>query len=158
MDKKVDIGLTPAQRQAVIKVLETLLADEVALYFAARGSHWNVVGVHFGPLHAFFEEQYDAVDQIMDDVAERIRALGGKAPATLAGYVSAKRVDEGAGEAKTAKDMLEGLLKAHEHIIRELRKDVDVASDNGDEGTADFLTGLMEQHEKTAWMVRAHLE
>ncbi len=156
--EKIDIGLTVKQRETVINLLQTLLADEVALYFAARGAHWNVVGVHFGPLHAFFQEQYEAVDEIMDEVAERIRMLGGKSTSTLDVYAKAKRVDDKAGQTKTADEMLKSLLGVHEHVIRELRKDVDIASDNTDEGTADFLTGLMEQHEKMAWMVRAHLE
>ncbi|MFT4101955.1 MAG: DNA starvation/stationary phase protection protein [Burkholderiaceae bacterium] len=156
--EKLDIGLTVKQRETVINLLQTLLADEVALYFAARGAHWNVVGVHFGPLHAFFQEQYEAVDEIMDEVAERIRMLGGKSTSTLDAYVKAKRVDDKAGQTKSAEEMLKSLLGVHEHLIRELRKDVDTASDNKDEGTADFLTGLMEQHEKMAWMVRAHLE
>ncbi|MFT3801205.1 MAG: DNA starvation/stationary phase protection protein [Burkholderiaceae bacterium] len=156
--EKLDIGLTVKQRETVINLLQTLLADEVALYFAARGAHWNVVGVHFGPLHAFFQEQYEAVDEIMDEVAERIRMLGGKSSSTLDAYVKAKRVDDKAGQTKSAEEMLKSLLGVHEHVIRELRKDVDAASDNKDEGTADFLTGLMEQHEKMAWMVRAHLE
>jgi starvation-inducible DNA-binding protein len=151
-------GLTAKQRASVIKTLEPLLADEVALYFATRGAHWNVVGMGFGAFHKFFEAQYEQLDDIMDDVAERIRALGGLAPATVAGFAKAARVKEGAGEAKNAEAMIKGLLTMHEHIIRQLRKDVEVASEATDEGTADFLTGLVEEHEKMAWMLRAHLQ
>jgi starvation-inducible DNA-binding protein len=158
MIMEMNTGLSAKQRQAVIKALEPLLADEIALYFATRGAHWNVVGMGFGALHKFFEAQYEALDDIMDDVAERIRALGAKAPATVAGFGKATRLKEGAGEAKNAEAMIKGLLAMHEQVVRQLRKDIDVASEATDEGTADFLTGLVEEHEKMAWMLRAHLE
>ncbi|MGE0799030.1 MAG: Dps family protein [Lautropia sp.] len=154
----INIGIPNKDRQAVVKLLQPLLADMVSLYFATRGAHWNVVGPNFGPLHAFFEEQYDMIDEEMDQVAERIRSLGEPAPSTLSGYVKSKRIADDAGEAKTAKAMLTGLLAAHEALIRNLREDADASSKHGDEGTADFLTGLMEAHEKMAWMLRAHIE
>lgn len=153
----INIGIDTKKRQVVIDLLQSLLADEVALYFNARGAHWNVVGENFGALHKFFEEQYEALDIIMDDVAERIRALDGRANSTLAEFGKVKRLKEGVGNAKDARAMLEGLLAGHEFLIRELRKDIEKAEDSDDQGTADFLTGVMEQHEKTAWMVRAHL-
>lgn len=154
----LNIGIASKDRQAVVKLLEPLLADVISLYFATRGAHWNVVGPNFGPLHQFFEEQYEALDEEMDDIAERIRSLGENAPATLSGYVKAKRGTEVAGEAKTAKAMLTALLEDHEQLIRHLRADANAASEHGDEGTADFLVGLLEDHEKMAWMLRAHLE
>jgi starvation-inducible DNA-binding protein len=153
----LNTGLNNKQRAAVIKTLEPLLADEIALYFATRGAHWNVTGIGFGAHHQFFEGQYEALDDIMDDVAERIRSLGGKAPATVAGYAKTSRLKEGAGEAKDAEAMFKGLLAMHEQLVRQLRKDVETASEQSDEGTADFLTGLLEEHEKMAWMLRAHL-
>ncbi|HVL56297.1 MAG TPA: Dps family protein [Burkholderiaceae bacterium] len=152
------IGLSSEQRQQVINALERVLADVIVLYFGARGAHWNVVGPNFGPLHEFFGEQYEQLDEEMDEVAERIRALGGRAPATIEGYARAKRIDEGAGEAKSAADMIGGLLGGHEALIRQLRDDIEVAERNRDDGTADFLTGLLEDHEKMAWMLRAHLQ
>lgn len=155
---KPNIGLPDKARSAVIKVLQPLLADEVALYIATRGAHWNVTGPNFGALHGFFEDQYEALDEILDDVAERIRSLGGEPDATVGAYARAKRIDDGAGSAKSAKAMIESLLSAHEAIIRQLRKDEEVADEANDEGTADFLTGLIESHEKMAWMLRAHLE
>ena len=158
MEMKPNIGLSDKSRGAVIKVLQPLLADEVALYVATRGAHWNVVGANFHALHKFFEDQYEALDEILDDVAERIRALGGLAEATVSAYGKAKRIDDGAGSAASAKAMIVSLLKAHEAIIQQLRKDVDTVGDLNDEGTTDFLTGLMETHEGMAWMLRAHLE
>jgi starvation-inducible DNA-binding protein len=155
---KPNIGLPDKARNTVIKVLQPLLADEVALYIATRGAHWNVTGPNFHAMHKFFEEQYEALDEILDDVAERIRSLGGEPEATVGAYAKGKRIDDDAGSAKSAKAMIESLLEAHEAIIRQLRKDEDVTDDVGDEGTTDFLTGLMEEHEKMAWMLRAHLE
>jgi starvation-inducible DNA-binding protein len=155
---KPNIGLSDKTRSTVIKVLQPLLADEVALYIATRGAHWNVTGPNFHAMHKFFEVQYEALDDILDDVAERIRSLGGEPDSNVAAYAKAKRIKDNAGDAKSAKAMVESLLDAHEAIIQQLRKDEEITDDVGDEGTTDFLTGLMEEHEKMAWMLRAHLE
>ena len=155
---KPNIGIADKNRKAVSVLLANLLADEVALYIATRGAHWNVVGPNFGALHGFFESQYEALDEILDDVAERIRALGFSAPASVAAYAKAKSIDDSAGDAKSSIAMIEKLLAAHEAIVRELRVAAEKAGDYGDEGSADFLVGLMESHEKMAWMLRAHLE
>ena len=155
---KPNIGISDKNRKAVSAMLADLLADEVALYVATRGAHWNVVGPNFGALHGFFESQYEALDDILDDVAERMRALGFTAPASVGAYAKAKSIDDSAGDAGSATLMIEKLLAAHEVIVRELRTDADKASEYGDEGTADFLVGLMESHEKMAWMLRSHLE
>lgn len=155
---KPNIGLSDKNRKTVSALLATLLADEVALYIATRGAHWNVTGPGFGALHDFFETQYEALDEILDAVAERMRALGATAPATVGAYAKAKTIDDSAGEAASAAAMIEKLLAAHEKIIRTLRKSNEVADEAGDSGTEDFLVGLMEQHEKMAWMLRAHLE
>ena len=155
---KPNIGISDKNRKAVSALLANLLADEVALYVATRGAHWNVVGPNFGALHGFFESQYEALDEILDDVAERMRSLGNKAPATLSAYANAKSIDDTAGEANSAAVMIEKLLAAHESIIRSLRKSSEIADDAGDAGTEDFLVSLMEEHEKMAWMLRSHLE
>ncbi|TAG46732.1 MAG: DNA starvation/stationary phase protection protein [Betaproteobacteria bacterium] len=155
---KPNIGISDKNRKVVTDLLADLLANEVALYVATRGAHWNVVGPNFGALHKFFEDQYEALDDILDDVAERMRALGATAPATVSAYARAKSIDDGAGSAKGANAMVASLLQAHETIIKQLRKAEDVADEAGDSGTEDFLTGLMEQHEKMAWMLRAHLQ
>ncbi len=155
---KPNIGISDKNRKIVCALLADLLADEVALYIATRGAHWNVVGPNFGALHGFFERQYEALDDILDDVAERMRSLGARAPATVGAYAKTKSIDDTAGEAGAAAAMIEKLLAAHESIIRAIRKATDVADDAGDSGTEDFLVGLMEQHEKMAWMLRSHLE
>lgn len=155
---KLNIGISEKGRKSVATALAQLLADEVALYIATRGAHWNVVGPNFGPLHSFFESQYEALDDILDDVAERMRALGATAPASVGAYAKAKSIDDGAGSEASAAKMIESLLKAHEAIIRNLRKYEDVADEAEDAGSEDFFVSLIEQHEKMAWMLRAHLQ
>jgi len=155
----VNIGLSEGPRQAVAKILSALLADEYVLYTKTRNYHWNVVGPQFNDLHKFFEAQYEALDDVVDEVAERIRTLGGKAAATLAEFRELTRLREHPKQYPDARDMLGHLLADHEAVIRTLRADLEtVAEKHGDIGTNDFLTGLMERHEKMAWMLRAFLE
>jgi starvation-inducible DNA-binding protein len=155
-DMKTDIGISDSDRAAIVDILNRLLADEYVLYTKTRNYHWNVVGPQFNDLHKFFEAQYEAIDGIVDEVAERARALGGRAWGTLAEFAKAARLGEEPGQTPAAKDMLARLLADHEAIIRALRADlVTVGDKHGDAGTNDFLTGLVEQHEKMAWMLRA---
>jgi starvation-inducible DNA-binding protein len=154
-----NIALTEAQREGVVGILNTLLADEYVLYTKTRNYHWHVVGPQFNDLHKFFEAQYNALNTIVDDVAERVRVLGGQALGTLAEFAQQKRLKEEPGHQPPARDMLATLLVDHEAVIRQLRGDVETCADTyKDMGTNDFLTGLMEQHEKMAWMLRAFLE
>ena len=156
---KPSIGISHANRQAVVKILNSLLADEYVLYTKTRNYHWNVVGPQFNDLHKFFEAQYEELDDIVDDVAERSRALGGNAVATLAEFAQVSRLKEHPGQYPTADAMLANLLADHEAVIQSLRSDLATAMDKyADAGTSDFLTGLMEKHEKMAWMLRAFLE
>jgi starvation-inducible DNA-binding protein len=155
----VNIGLGPRQRQALVEILSRLLADEYMLYTKTRNYHWNVVGPQFNDLHKFFEAQYEALDAVIDDVAERARALGGQAVGTLAEFQSLARLKEHPGRYPAAREMLQDLLSDHEAVIQTLRRDLETAAEqHGDAGTSDFLTGLMERHEKMAWMLRAFRE
>lgn len=153
-----NIGLTAEQRAEVVEILHTLLADEYILYTKTRNYHWNVTGSNFSELHKFFETQYDELDTIIDDVAERVRALGSKTIATLREFSEKARLSERPSEYPNAQTMLATLLADHELVINHLRKDLQVCNDHNDAGTGDFLTGLMEQHEKMAWMLRSYLE
>src|SRR5439155_25072717 len=147
MRMKANIGLSDQQRGAVVKILNTLLADEFVLYTKTRRFHWNVVGPDFSELHKFFEGQYEALDDIVDEVAERARALDGLAGGSLAEFAQWTRLQENPGENPNEKGMLAELLADHETIIRALREDaVTVNDQHGDIGTNDFLTGLLEQH------------
>jgi starvation-inducible DNA-binding protein len=156
----VNIGLSDNNRRAVVEILQPHLADLHVLYVKTRNYHWNVVGSRFQPLHEVFEEQYDTLEETIDAVAERIRALGEKAPGSMTEFLAMARLkEEPAGNFPTADAMLQNLLADHEAIIRQLREDIRTTDEKyGDTGTADFLTGLIEGHEKTAWMLRAFLE
>jgi starvation-inducible DNA-binding protein len=152
-------GLSNEQREGVVALLNTLLSDEYLLYTKTRNYHWNVVGPQFNDLHKFFEAQYNALNDIVDDVAERARALGGNALGTMAEFLKSTRLQEDSGDYPEARLMLANLLADHEALIRHLRIDLETCADRyHDAGTNDFLTGLMEQHEKMAWMLRAFLE
>jgi starvation-inducible DNA-binding protein len=154
-----NIGLLEEQREGVVAILNTLLADEYLLYTKTRNYHWNVVGPQFNDLHKFFEAQYNELNEIVDDVAERGRALGGHALGTMTEFLKYTRLEEQTGYYPDARDMIADLLADHEALIRHLRVDLETCAEQyHDAGTNDFLTGLMEQHEKMAWMLRAFLE
>jgi len=153
------IGIAPANLQAVTVQLSKLLADEFVLYTKTRNAHWNVEGTDFHTMHIFFEQQYEQLDETMDSVAERIRQLGHYAPATLQSFLSLTHLTEKLGERNDSMGFIKELLTDHENIIIFLRENINkFADDYGDAGTSDFITGLMEEHEKMAWFLRAHLK
>ncbi len=154
-----DIGLSEANIQGVATILSRVLADEHVLYMRMRNYHWNLVGMAFGPLHELFQEQYEALANEIDDVAERIRMLGPAVPGTLTEMLQLATLTEQPGELPDDRGMVAHLVAGHEAIIRNLRQDVRAADEQYDDmGTSDFLTGLMERHEKQAWLLRAHIE
>jgi starvation-inducible DNA-binding protein len=152
------IGITPANLQAVASELSKLLADEFLLYTKTRNAHWNVEGADFHTKHIFFEQQYEQLDDIMDSVAERIRQLGHYAPATLQSFLQLTHLTEKLGQPNDSLGFIKELLTDHENIIIFLREKITpFANQYGDAGTSDYITGLMETHEKMAWFLRAHL-
>jgi len=152
----IHIGLSDKQRSAVIEILNLTLADTVLLYLKTRNFHWNVEGPQFTQLHQLFEQQYEQLDEAMDEIAERARALQGRAAGSMAEFSRLARLKETKGQL-SASAMLEELLADHESIIRQLRKDSSAAGECGDAGSEDFLVGLLQTHEKMAWMLRSHL-
>lgn len=156
---KPSIGLSSEQREGVINTLNALLSDEYILYTKTRNYHWNVVGPQFNDLHKFFETQYNELNLVIDEIAERVRALGGPAFGTVTEFSQHARLKEHPGRYPGARDMIANLLSDHESVIRQLRIDLEVCAQRyQDAGTSDFLTGLMEQHEKMAWMLRSYLQ
>ncbi len=155
-----NIGLLEEDRQGSIQALNTLLLpDEYVLYTKTRNYHWNVTGPRFHDLHRFFEQQYRELSEIVDDVAERVRSLGGWAIGTLAEFSEHTRLDEEPGEYPDSEQMVLDLLEDHETVIRNLRGDIEKCQrEYHDEGTANFLTDIMQRHEKMAWMLRAMIE
>jgi starvation-inducible DNA-binding protein len=154
---KLNIGIAEEHAAEVCKILNVLLADEFNLYARTRNCHWNVTGPAFSVLHKFFEGQYDELAGLLDEVAERVRTLGGVAAGNLAAITSSSRLAEAKDEPGAMKMVL-SLLNDHETIIRAVRAEIGkVEDDYKDAGTADFLTGVLKAHEKMAWMLRAHL-
>lgn len=156
---KPNIGMADKNRDAVVTLLNTLLSDETVLYIKTRNYHWNVVGPMFNDLHGFFEKQYEVLEHVVDDVAERARALGGRALGTIAEFAEQTRLEEAPGEYPDEMTMLENLLSDHEEVARNLRVDAKKCSaEYGDGVTGEFLSELAPKHEKMAWMLRSLLE
>jgi starvation-inducible DNA-binding protein len=152
------IGITEQNRKAVAFELSKLLADEFTLYTKTRNAHWNVEGTDFHSMHLFFESQYNQLDDIMDGVAERIRTLGHYAPATLKSLLQLTHLTEKTHDKNDSLSFIKELLEDHNSIIEFIRGNIEpFASKYRDYGTSDYITGLMEDHEKMAWMLRSHL-
>jgi starvation-inducible DNA-binding protein len=153
------IGIKPADLAEVSHSLNALLADEFLLTLKTRNAHWNVDGPDFHEKHVFFEEQYKQLDQIMDDVAERIRSLGHYAPATMNEYLELTHLTEKRSQNNDGKGFVKDLLEDHESVIVYLHENINrFANTFHDPGTSDFIAAIMETHEKMAWMLREHLQ
>ena len=158
MALKPNIGLDQKVLDQENELLNAFLADLHVLYIKTRKFHWDVAGPSFKEYHEFFEEQYTALEEEIDLVAERIRQLGGRPLATMKDFLATASLKEDHDGHIDTKEMFKRLLADHEQVIRELRDDVETTDEKmGDAGTADFLTGLMEAHEKQAWMLRKYL-
>ncbi|MDC8104584.1 MULTISPECIES: Dps family protein [Chryseobacterium] len=156
---KTSIGIKNENLAKVAEVLVTTLADEFVLYTKTRKAHWNVEGPDFYNKHLFFEAQYGQLDDIIDDLAERIRTLGHYAPATLREYLELTHLSEHHLESNDSLTYIRALLSDHESIIIHLRENIEnFAVEFRDSGTSDYITGLLEAHEKMAWMLRSHLK
>ncbi|GAA4397423.1 Dps family protein [Nibrella viscosa] len=153
-----NIGLESDVLKQDNELLNAFLADLHVLYIKTRKYHWNVAGPNFMEYHEFFEKQYNALEAEIDQVAERIRQLGGKPVSTMHQFLQATSLQEDEGSPKDTAEMFRNLLNDHEQVVRELRQDVQTCDEElNDAGTADFLTGLMEAHEAMAWMLRKYL-
>jgi starvation-inducible DNA-binding protein len=154
-----EIGISDTNRQAVANALIKVLADETVLYNKTKNAHWNIEGADFYEKHKFFETQFEQLDEIIDSVAERIRSLGHYAPATLKSYLNLTHLSEQSRELNDSLGFIKELLSDHESIIMVLRGHVKAFTDDfHDSGSGDFITGLMETHEKMAWFLRSHLK
>lgn len=154
-EDQVDIGLSADVRKKVATLLNKLLSDEYVLYTKTLKYHWNVKGIVFHDFHAAFKEQYEALFDIVDTIAERARALGQPALGSLTAFSTFTRLKEINGQNLTAVQMVKQLLADHEAIIKTIRADIDETAKLGDQGTSNFLQDLIVKHEKIAWMLRA---
>ena len=155
---KPEIGITKKDLNGSVAMLSVVLADEVTLYTKTRKFHWNVAGESFMELHKLFQAQYTELEETIDEVAERINKLGGKTIGTMKEFIALTRLKESPDKYPDQKDMMKELLHDHDSVIGLLRKDIDVCTKkNNDVGTVDFLTGILQQHETTAWILRRYL-
>lgn len=155
---KLNIGISEKNLKEAAVLLSVVLANEMTLYIKTRKFHWNVAGESFMELHKLFEDQYTQLEESIDEIAERIGKLGHKTIGTMQEFLKLTSIKESAGKYASSKELLVELVKDHETIIVQLRKDVDTCAEKiKDAGTADFLTGLMKQHETIAWTLRRYL-
>jgi starvation-inducible DNA-binding protein len=151
----INLGLEKTVRQQIAQQLGLILADMYLIYVKTQNFHWNIVDPRFSILHQFLEDQYKELQEAIDEVAERIRMLGEKTPATLAQFLEMSSLEESL-EMIGGDEMLAALLKDHESIIKNLREQIDYSGKLNDQGTADLLIQRLRSHEKTAWMLRSH--
>lgn len=153
---EINIGLSADQRREVAGGLARLLADSYTLYLKTHNFHWNVTGPMFQTLHTLFETQYTELATAVDEIAERIRALGETAPGSYQQFAALSSISEETG-VPAAEDMIRQLVEGQEAVARTARSIFPAADAAGDEPTADLLTQRMHIHEKNAWMLRSLL-
>ena len=153
----IDIGIPAEQRQQIADGLGRLLADTWVLYGKTHGFHWNVTGPMFTSLHTLFETQYNELWDSLDEIAERIRALGLSAPFGDSALTKLASLEE-AGSIPAAMDMVKQLVADHEAVARTARSVFEIADAANDQPSADLLTQRLQVHEKTAWMLRSLLQ
>jgi len=151
------IGITPANLKKSASILGTILSNEMTLYVKTRKFHWNISGNSFMELHKLFEEQYRILEAQIDEVAERISQLGEKTIGTMKEFIDNSTLKESPKEYASQKHMLSELLENHEQLVTEFRSYIPIfEEETKDVGSADFVTGLLQEHEKMAWVLRRY--
>lgn len=157
MNTKVNIGIAEKNLKGVIAILQNTLADEHVIYIKTRNYHWNIKGPSFLEIHRLLEEQYEVLVETIDQIAERIKKLGGKANGTMKEFIETTRLSEGPYHDHQT-EQVKQLLADHEALIRSLREDISKCDEDFEDAvTTDFLTGVMSKHEDIAWMLRSYL-
>jgi starvation-inducible DNA-binding protein len=157
MSTTIDIGIAPEQRQQIADGLGRLLADTWVLYGKTHGFHWNVTGPMFNSLHGMFDTQYNELWDSLDEIAERIRALGIPAPFGDSKLTQLATIKE-ADSIPAAMEMVAQLVADHEAVARTARSVFEIADAANDQPSADLLTQRLQVHEKTAWMLRSLIQ
>lgn len=153
----IDLGLKPGGLQKVGDELVKILADSYLLYLKTQNFHWNVTGPAFSELHLLFEKQYQDLAMAVDEIAERVRAIGQFAPASFAQFSELSEIEEET-EVPSAEDMIEALTADNELVVRRMRRALEVADAMDDAETGDILIRRMQVHGKNAWMLRSHIQ
>ena len=156
----IDIGINTSDRKKIADGLSRFLADSYTLYLKTHNFHWNVTGPMFNALHNMFEVQYTEQWNALDEIAERIRALGFNAPGSYREFVALSSIPEEPGLTNSADwhEMVRQLVVGNEAVCRTARKVLDIADDADDAPTEDLLTQRLQTHEKYAWMLRSLLQ
>jgi len=154
---EINIGISEAHRKDIADALSKVLADSYMLYLKTHNYHWNVTGELFHSLHEQFEQQYTELADAIDEIAERIRALGYRAPGTFKEFQDLTSISEEQEEPEALK-MVRKLALGNEQVLRTARQALEPAKEAEDEATVDLLTQRLHVHSKTAWMLRSHLE
>jgi starvation-inducible DNA-binding protein len=157
VDAGIGIGIPADKREEIVRGLSAVLGDTYTLYLKTHNYHWNVTGPMFGTLHLMFETEYNELALAVDEIAERIRALGAPAPATFREFAQLSSISEDT-DAPDATEMIRRLIAGQEAVVRTARATFVVANEASDQPTADLLTRRMQIHEKTAWMLRSLLK
>lgn len=147
-------GLAPGDRKALAGVVASVLADTYVLMVRTQAYHWNVVGPLFYSLHKLTEEHYRNMFEAVDDLAERVRALGHIAPFSTKDMLHRAATMEHGGVA-TTQAMVESLIDQHRTVAQRMREAVEFANQQNDVVTADLLTNRMGFHEEAVWMLQA---
>lgn len=155
---KPNLGLNDNARKTIVEALSGVLADTYTLYLKTHNFHWNVTGPAFPYLHTMFGEQYNELWNAVDDLAERIRALGHFAPGSYSAFGKLTALKEAPASPPAATEMIRLLLADHEALAQRCRKVQEIVEEVGDTETGDMMVGRMQVHGKTAWMLRAQLE
>ena len=151
-----NLGISEKDLQKTNKTLTVLLANETVLYLKTRKFHWNISGNSFLELHVFFQDQYKALEEIIDEVAERIGKLGNHTIGTLQEFSEHTTLKESPGKYPSQKEMIAKLLEDHEQMSVPRGNLKNIEKEGLDAGTVDFITGLMQQHETFAWKLRRY--
>lgn len=154
---EINIGIEQEQREKIAAGLSRLLADSYTLYLKTHNFHWNVTGPMFSTLHTLFETHYNELALAVDEIAERIRALGVNAPGSYKQFSELTAIEEETGT-PTAEEMIKQLIQGQETIARTARSIFPLVDEANDEPSADILTQRMQVHEKNAWMLRSLLD
>ena len=153
----IDIGISDKDRERIAEGLSRFLADTFTLYLKTHQFHWNVTGPSFRTLHLMFEEQYNELWTAIDEIAERIRALGFPAPGSYKQFRELTSIKD-EDSCPPADEMIRQLVQGHEAVARTARAIFPIVDKAEDQPSADLLTRRLDVHEKTAWMLRSMLD
>ena len=149
--------MTESDKKAISAGLLPVLADHYALYLKMQGYHWNVTGPSFYALHKLFGKKYKSLAEDVDEIAERVRALGPKINASFSEFRKLSSIEDGAVDLK-AKEMIADLVKGYEILVQGIQRVFEIAEKAGDQATLDLLTSLLSSHEQTLWGLRSTLQ